>query len=211
MALYADLRKTQAELDEQRRDQLVQGHTPRNYARMKTHDEPAAGAKPEDFLPSSPIRNMTTEQVIGFEKARGNWDDAKAETYRQAQAARTPNMQLIENQQHTTRARDFVRDQKAEAMPPEEVVKRYEQVQKLDEARAFEKQQMIHTVNGDEEARDAHRRQGAQDVLKIEENAERKKALEAERHDSLAGKGYDDLYTPDPNGGPSRNRGGRGR
>lgn len=87
MALYADLRKTQAELDEQRRDQLVQGHTPRNYARMKTHDEPAAGAKPEDFLPSSPIRNMTTEQVIGFEKARGNWDDAKAETYRQAQAA----------------------------------------------------------------------------------------------------------------------------
>ena len=41
-------------------------------------------------------------------------------------------------------------------------------------------------------------------------NMQQKDSKEAEP-DRLAGKGYDDLYTPDPNGGPPRHRGGRGR
>ena len=214
MALYADLRKTQAELDEQRRAGLDHLHTPKNYAVLKVDVEPQAPRKPEDFLPTSPIGNMSTEQVVGFRQAAGHWDNAQAATYRQEQAARTPNMQLVENEGHTTRAREYMLEQNAHAMPAEEVAKRYEQAGKREEAETFKRQQAVHTINGDDEARDSHRKDGARDVLKLEQAAERRKALDAEKEgakrDALAGKGYEQLHEPNGNG-PHRDRGGRGR
>jgi hypothetical protein len=212
---YGDLRKTEAEQDEQRRAALPQPHTPRNYDALK--GDAAPSPKPEQFLPDSPIRNMTTEQVIGFEKARGNWDDAKAETYRQEQAARSPNDQLVENAEHTASARRDMLEQKAQAMPADEVMRRYEKAGQLDEARAFEKQQTIHANDHNDEARDEHRRQGAREVLQSEERAATKKALEAERAgkdaelgEAMKGKGYEVLYKPktdDPDRPKSRDRG----
>ena len=55
---YADLRRTEAELDEQRRAALPQSHTPRNYAPLK---EPSSDGPPlegerarEPIPPDSP-------------------------------------------------------------------------------------------------------------------------------------------------------------
>ena len=185
MSTYDDLRKTQAEVDLQSKLRSVEPlHKASNAASLKLETArqatPEAAPQPADYLPQNPLRNMTTEQVVGFNRATGAWDEADGQKYLQAQAGRSHNDQLLMNKEHTRHARAFVQEQRAQEMSAPEVAKLYEQHGMKREAEAFERQQQNYAHGHDDEGGEQHRLEQARAALKVEASAELRKAQQAQ-------------------------------
>jgi len=180
---YDDLRKTQAEVAEKQRAELL--HKPSNAASLKVEaarqETPeAAPSQPADYIPQNPLRNMTTEQVVGFNRAAGTWNKEQGQQYLQAQAGRGHNDQLVSNQKQTEHARAFVQEARAQEMSPSEVTQLYEQHGMKREAEAFERQQQNYAHGHDDEGGEQHRLEQAWAALKVEASAELRKAQQAQ-------------------------------
>ena len=192
MSTYDDLRKTQAEVDLQSKLRSVEPlHKASNAASLKLETArqatPEAAPQPADYLPQNPLRNMTTEQVVGFNRATGAWDEADGQKYLQAQAGRSHNDQLLMNKEHTRHARAFVQEQRAQEMSAPEVAKLYEQHGMKREAEAFERQQQNYAHGHDDEGGEQHRLEQARAALKVEASAELRKAQQAQGLEARVG------------------------
>lgn len=182
MRPYDDLRKTQAEVAEKQRAELL--HKPSNAASLKVEAAqqatPEAAPQPTDHLPQNPLRNMTTEQVVGFKRSIGAWNEEQGQQYLQAQAGRSHNDQLLMNKEHTRHARAFVQEQRAQEMSSPEVAKLYEQHGMKREAETFKREQQIYARGHDDEGGEQHRLEQARAALKVEASAELRKANQAQ-------------------------------
>ncbi len=187
MRPYDDLRKTQAEVELQTKLRSVEPlHKSSNAASLKVEaarqETPeSAPSQPADYIPQNPLRNMTTEQVVGFNRAAGTWDKEQGQQYLQAQAGRSHNDQLVSNQKQTEHARTFVQEARAREMPADEVAKLYEQHGMKREAETFKREQQIYANGHDDEGGEKHRLEQAKAALKVEASAELRKAQQAQR------------------------------